>query len=239
MNVTGASARSVKLDTFIGDIEGASWQGSEADLTSFVMAEQIKTADEDICAKMSEVRLAADARKLINTRIQQLREMLNVHKAKYKDDLKRGLTEEEWGNLLGENVPFVGTKLDIELNAQAGTARAVEGATYGTGSKTIQERVVTDPVAKQTQDWQAEFVLARQRSSLPSETVEKPTISGDDLDIEIKRLQDYSQELDSGREISMIQLNSSISKRGNYVQWLSNLVKKANDTSSGIVNNLR
>jgi len=60
-----------------------------------------------------------------------------------------------------------------------------------------------------------------------------------DVSAEIKRLEGFAQQLDSDREVRMIQLNSLISKKGNLVQLLSNLDKKKHDTEGAVISNLR
>lgn len=64
-------------------------------------------------------------------------------------------------------------------------------------------------------------------------------VSAGAIDAEIRRLESEQQSLDTDREVRMIDLNNLMTKRGNMIQWLSNVSKKRSETQAGIINNLR
>ncbi len=64
-------------------------------------------------------------------------------------------------------------------------------------------------------------------------------VTADEIYAQIKKLEGEVQKIDSDKEIAMIQLNSNINKKGQYVEWLSNMLKKSNDTNTGVIANLK
>ncbi len=64
-------------------------------------------------------------------------------------------------------------------------------------------------------------------------------VSADMIAERIKELEVMAQELDSNREISLIELNSLISKKANLVELLSNVEKKKHESRRSVIGNLR
>lgn len=238
MPVAGLPSTPVSLDTFLSDLEGASWNGSDADLASFIMAEQIKYQDGTINQKLSELRLAKDGRQAINGRMQQLRKMLNAVKAEHPGEkgMDVKVPESKLRELVGD-ADFVGTQLDMKLHYDTGKVELLEGKTFSTATKAKNLGGPENPKARQAVEAkQAKWVFERGRFVAMGK---EPVFTGNQIEGEIKRLELVAQQLDSEREMMMLKLNSDIGKRSNYIQWLSNMAKKGDDAMSGIVSNLR
>lgn len=60
-----------------------------------------------------------------------------------------------------------------------------------------------------------------------------------DVQREIKHWETQCQQLDSNREIKLIELNSSICKRANVIELLSNMEKKKHESQRAVISNLR
>lgn len=60
----------------------------------------------------------------------------------------------------------------------------------------------------------------------------------DDIAKELKYWETKAQELDQNREIKLVELNSLISKRANWIQLLSNMQKNEHDTEAGVISKI-
>jgi len=58
------------------------------------------------------------------------------------------------------------------------------------------------------------------------------------VDLEIKRLEDIAQRIDSQREVLLVELNDAIAKKGQYTQLISNVLKRKNDVARAIIGNV-
>lgn len=235
MSTTQVGATTVSLDQFISSAEATSYLSSDLDIGFLVATEQVKHQDSQIRRMLGEMRMSSAAREMIGKRIEELRSAFSAYKNAdgTNDDMKKsvGISKLELESL---------EQLDIEFDYKDQTATATSlGMLESKQTRTGD----TQTVIGRAEDLLQPSDIRRKVDPSGLVSIERPImepgVTGNTLDKEIKRLESSAQQMDSQREIAMIQLNSLISKRENMVQWLSNMEKKTNDTQAGIIGNLR
>jgi len=187
--------------------------GSGADLAFVIYALQIQQLDGIVRQSLDEVQQIQKLRTALNDRLTELREW-KAHIAQYGqgDGDAKKVSMLDWGD---DETKAQWAQKDFALGKD-GSVVPKEGAALGKATTALVEDA--DGV------WR---------------THKYHEVSMADVEKEINRVQGIAQALDGDREIKMIMMNSQLNKKEQAVTQLTNFIKKASDTQSAIVNNLR
>jgi hypothetical protein len=219
------SSGNLTLDQFAASLARL---GSNADLTFLVYAMEIRKMDQRVNEQIKGIQLTSKLRDHINERLNTLREMKAAISRDGGDEKKLKVTtleEKTYQPITDEECKKIKEEMGLTLDYDA---RAADYNKHTAAVKKVLIKFDSDlnPETGQIEDRQVG-------------TIGDDEVALSDLEAEEKRLESQIQKLDSDRELSMISLNSNISKKGQYVEWLSNVLKKTNDTSSAVIGNLR
>jgi hypothetical protein len=185
--------------------------GGDVDIAFMVYAAQIQQMDGCIKDALEQVQQIQNARKAINDRLSELRDLkTQISDNGEGDGDQRHVTRLDYGD---------GTAQEYTENFSIGKDGSVQ-MTKG------------DPLGTAKINW-----IADGSGLYSPQSCHEITVA--DVDKEINRLTGMAQTWDNNREIQMLLMQGQLNKKEQAVTLLSNLIKKTNDTQSALINNLK
>jgi hypothetical protein len=195
---------------------GLDWLTSGADLDDLAFMEFViamQESDAAISAKLGEIRSLNKERQDIAKQIQYLNEYLSRSGAKGADDLV-----------------YVDGGLENPKDPKESRFKTAEEQRHFEQDVKFFRAMSKNPFGKISMHWSPEY---------QKECADAPVFRRSEVENQIEKLRNKSEELNSASTVMMTELQRFINKRAEAVQFTTNVLAKSHEMAMGIIANLK
>lgn len=225
----------------------------DSDLMFLVFATQIQKMDQLVKDQIQQIRFKSHLRDEISAHLDQLRDLHTLSKKvaeEVDNDEKITLWQLAIAKYSHQSIKSVQQKLEDGDQATLDQVNAWVSQLVKEYPAILANDLVIDLktgiVSAQAQEPSKTIFTGKDHDMMTVKIGDKQVgllgtdlFTPDRIDMRIQQLTNKIQELDSDREIGMIQLNSWLNKKSQFTQLWSNLAKSNHDSLLSIINNMR